>query len=255
MKRLLCLLAAAALLTGCGSTDSNDQPEKQTSAESSSEAPEAPAEPSPESAAEEVTEAPAGKGGDEISQDYVSAYKEVITSECSKVSAELGSVSYALFDFFGDSSPELLVKTGTCEADYMVSVYTMENGSAVTIGEPLPGSHTSFGENIMSGCMALLTGHMGYGTAVQYTVADGQLISAGGELETEYSDSDDFYNIVMSQGYKFIAFAEIWYGSGEPVTWVFNVGQDGRYTNENEEHQGADLSFLENWEKTITQGE
>ncbi len=42
---------------------------------------------------------------------------------------------YALFDLTGDGEPELLAGTGTCEADAMWEVWTMEDGQTRRLGE------------------------------------------------------------------------------------------------------------------------
>lgn len=50
---------------------------------------------------------------------------------------------YMLYDIDKDGVKELLLETGTCEADYMYEVYTVQNGSAVYLGE-IPGGYSEF---------------------------------------------------------------------------------------------------------------
>ena len=43
--------------------------------------------------------------------------------------------SYLLYDVDKDGTPELIIKTGTCEADYMGTLYTFRDGEARKIDE------------------------------------------------------------------------------------------------------------------------
>lgn len=43
------------------------------------------------------------------------------------------STGYYLMDFTGNGAPELIIKTGTCEADYELEIYTFTNGVAKKI--------------------------------------------------------------------------------------------------------------------------
>ena len=48
---------------------------------------------------------------------------------------EYGSTGYFLFDITRDGMPELWVTAGTCEADYMLYIYTIKDGGASKIYE------------------------------------------------------------------------------------------------------------------------
>lgn len=94
--------------------------------------------------------------------DYKSIYKSKLL--------ELGidpprnfTVSYCLYDMDSDNIPELIVKTGTCEADFTTSIYTVSNNDAILIGQNLMGFHTGFNFDETTNQVALISGHMDFG--------------------------------------------------------------------------------------------
>ena len=84
---------------------------------------------------------------------------------------------YYLYDIDKDGVKELLLQEGTCEADYMYQVYTIENGAAVYLGE-LSGGHTMFFEDTEGGngsSILLMQAHMGYERISRVTLSNGSL--------------------------------------------------------------------------------
>jgi hypothetical protein len=57
---------------------------------------------------------------------------------------------YSLYDIDDNGTPELIVLTGTCEADFLYKVYTVENGKLIFCGE-ISGSHVNLYTNGKSG--------------------------------------------------------------------------------------------------------
>lgn len=82
---------------------------------------------------------------------------------------------YYLYDIDKDGIPELLLKQGTCEADYWADIYTWRNGETICLGGIGMG-HTSLytweGEN------ALLSywGHMGGAFATKISIGGDELL-------------------------------------------------------------------------------
>lgn len=84
------------------------------------------------------------------------------------------SSTYFLFDITGDGVPEVWIKSGSCEADYKLSVYTYDNGiSVIQEGEEGDAGHSGFyeGENYI----LQVSGHMGYATWVKLTYQNGKI--------------------------------------------------------------------------------
>jgi hypothetical protein len=76
-----------------------------------------------------------------------------------KYGVYLMDCQFCLYDMNQDKAPELILKTGGCEADYMYMVYTVVNGKLINCGE-LSGSHSSLYID-GSGRFVRYEGHMG----------------------------------------------------------------------------------------------
>lgn len=81
---------------------------------------------------------------------------------------------YCLYDIEGDGVPELFVKTGTCEADFVFNLYALRKGTPTLIDE-LPGGHTYLCGLGEKGTFLLQFGHMEYEKITKYTLSDNKL--------------------------------------------------------------------------------
>lgn len=203
---LLCFSVA-----GCGNDDSEPRKskteEKTTSAEIPAEPPvtvkfpsaseESTAESTIESTAESTTEIQESASTTESTTEAPEPEEELrwdalYTSVLSAFRAEQPQGSYfsefSLYDLNGDQIPELFVKSGTCEADSMYSVFTVANGAAQSIGT-LSGSHSTlcglFGQNA---CL-LQNAIQGYEAIEKVTMAGNTL-----HTETIYSGTPKEYH-------------------------------------------------------------
>lgn len=84
--------------------------------------------------------------------------------------------SYFVYDIDKDGIPELVVKTGTCEADYMAAVFSYQNEQAVRIGE-IGAGHSSFYGDLVHGGLIIHQGHSGYASGWRYLLTNGQITS------------------------------------------------------------------------------
>ncbi len=84
--------------------------------------------------------------------------------------------SYLLYDIDKDGIPELVTKTGTCEADYTGTVYTCKSEEAVKAGEFGLGHAGLFTDPGKNGVI-VWWGHMGAAGGVRYSLSDGQISS------------------------------------------------------------------------------
>ena len=110
--------------------------------------------------------------------DWASAYRAVLDEALAKRNAEnpgdfLAECSYCLYDIDKDGTPELLLKTGTCEADYMGRIFFFDGRRASQLGEELSLSHSSFYTDPNENGVIIFGGHMGYARASRVTFTDG----------------------------------------------------------------------------------
>ena len=64
-------------------------------------------------------------------QAYLDILKETVIVWEPQVDDVAVENSYFVYDFDKDGIPELVVKTGTCEADYALAVFSYRDGQAV----------------------------------------------------------------------------------------------------------------------------
>ena len=67
-----------------------------------------------------------------FAEDWTIAYSRVLAQMKTDDPNPLRDECY-LYDINGDTIPELLIPTGTCEADSALRIYTMRNGAAVWV--------------------------------------------------------------------------------------------------------------------------
>lgn len=103
----------------------------------------------------------------------------------------LMSCQFYLYDMNQDGFPEFILKTGSCEAAYMYTVYTIVNGELIKCGE-LNGSHSSLYTN-GSGRIVRYEGIMGVYN-IDISTLDGTTLKtqkiADGVLD--YSKQEDY---------------------------------------------------------------
>ncbi len=77
------------------------------------------------------------------SDEYKESYKSLITGLLYEDS--ITTIEYTLYDMNNDNIPELILRTGTCEADYKISFYTYKNNiGLIPVGTNFSGFHTAF---------------------------------------------------------------------------------------------------------------
>ena len=82
--------------------------------------------------------------------------------------------SYLLYDVDKDGIPEMVIKTGTCEADYTGTLYTFRNGKAEKV-DIFGLGHSSLYSYPEENGIIIDTGHMGYAYGLHVTLHDGVL--------------------------------------------------------------------------------
>lgn len=101
---------------------------------------------------------------------------------------EMGSGTYSLYDVDQDGVPELFVKYGICEADYVTQCYAFQEGRVVCIGE-FPSGHSVLYTCPDKSAFLRHQGHMGYAQLFEYAMEDGVLTQ-----EREIFSEDDVWS-------------------------------------------------------------
>lgn len=98
-----------------------------------------------------------------------------------------------ILDIDDDGDYEFVLRQGTCEADYMLQIYTVENQAAVLLGEVGAG-HSLFSQYPNHNGLIRETGHMGYESISLITIEDGQIIET--EISSRELGPDGVYVMV-----------------------------------------------------------
>lgn len=112
----------------------------------------------------------------------------------------LNYCKFCIYDINQDGILEFILKTGSCEADYWYTVYTIIDGELVECGE-LSGSHASLYAGSSDGFMRY-AGHMGVYEISISTLEGSKLITqniANGELDFNKTEN---YPELVDYGYE-----------------------------------------------------
>ncbi|MCR5015257.1 MAG: hypothetical protein K6A75_01620 [Ruminococcus sp.] len=190
-------------------------------------------------------------GGTATFTDRLDSYEELYKAEVQRVwdetyNANDGTVmiDYALYDIDNDKIPELIFNHGTCEADMMVTVYTVDlDAKLKKVGE-VGGSHAVFAEDDSEDpanrAFVLVQGHMGSMTIRWFTMNDDFTLSERKNLEHELKADEDYEDVEWDN--------EIW-----RIFYIsaYNIDKSSKpksYYNfaysESEEQDGLILDFI-----------
>lgn len=124
--------------------------------------------------------------------DY-SGYRTVLQDTEYEYEETMGGdyLEYALSDLDGDGILELLVKEGTCEADFLWQVYTVGEMGAQQIGS-FGGSHSTLFTDSEPGVVCQY-GQMGHEKIIRVTY-DGQYLSTKTLIEQDLAPGEDYSN-------------------------------------------------------------
>lgn len=172
---------------------------------------------------------------EETAKNAIAAYKEV-AAVYQKIPG-LCSVEFSLYDMNNDGIPELIEKTGTCEADYIYNFITYRNGTIVNIGSDNAG-HSALYKDNETGQLCKRYGQNGIGYVVWYT-SDGYTIDMTESNKIKFTDIDvenafatlgSFSKIDSSRNYKSNKDSLDWsYISGIDLIKGFDLSVFDRY--------------------------
>lgn len=258
MKKAIAILCFSAIvLTGCGKTvNSGSSSDNTTTAanttaavtdEAATEAAETtteiPAETAAATEAETETdthEANVSAGG--RMDMYHAVYQEEIRrvfEETASNNGDSASIEYAFRDLDADGVPELILKYGTCEADFQIHVYRYDEECELRDLGIIGGGHTSFCYDENTGDFVLLWAHMGAASAAYHKWENGALVTDRSE-ELELDSQDGTYDKALEEkGIKFMEFVSANRSSfsGETKSWIYHS------SGESEEKDGLYLDF------------
>ena len=157
------------------------------------------------------------------------------------------SITYSLYDMDGNGTPELLLQYGTCEADYRIVIYTVEDNALKLVADDVAGGHTGFAYDYVANQLVLAHGHMGSGIMTWYDLdengnlrylIDSEPFEFAGEGLPEYEDVMKKYNVAWLDGVEAFSI------SGEMKTYLYTY-ESGEYSSQ--EYSGLDFRYLQDY--------
>lgn len=184
------LAASLAALTACSSSGSSSSASGSSSAVSSSVETQAETQ-----AQTETTETVGTEETNTAAQESEETSAQAQTPDYTLYEDVLGQYSsdmdvYAVYDIDQDGTDELLVKDGTCEADYIWYVYTIEDGEAVQL-DSFDGGHSALYSNASGAGIYKLYGQMGDEVISLFTLEGGTL-SEEVITEKQIGENEDY---------------------------------------------------------------
>ena len=128
------------------------------------------------------------------------AYIQVLDEHLQANDEKGGQCEYFLYDITGNGTPELWIKSGTCEADYMLYIYTNDNGLKKIHEGGASHSYFFAGEDYVIQMCA----HMGFSTWYKITY-NGSIRIA----EVWNEETNDDYKMPSEDYIEMMPFAEI----------------------------------------------
>lgn len=101
-----------------------------------------------------------------------------------------GYIQYWIYDVDKNNVPELIVKTGTSEANYVIDFYKYQNNEIEFI-DRIGGGHATLYEDKDNNQLCYMYGHMGYGY-IQWLSSDGNSISIDKTVENVGYDDENY---------------------------------------------------------------
>ena len=130
--------------------------------------------------------------------EYKTVYKELL-DELRFETEGIDDVRYFIQDMNNDEIPELITITGTCEADFTTTFYTIKYHKAEVIGEDFRGDHSFFEIDERTGSFCIESCWNGVGSVVSY-VYDGVSVKEGKSIkDLSYMYDDDEYENAVSE--------------------------------------------------------
>lgn len=167
---------------------------------------------------------------------YPAIYQGIVEqkfNETANNNGGLASVEYCFRDLDANGIPELILKYGTCEADFCIDVfYFDENGDTQTIN-CIGGGHTSFAYDENTGDFVIVWGHMG-AASINYFKWENGTLKSNGSYDFEINEENPSYEKVLDEkGIRYIDYATAYQSDYESGVRSYIYRSNG--TTENSE--------------------
>jgi len=150
------------------------------------------------------------------------------------------SVEYAFRDLDADGIPELILKYGSCEADFQIHIYRFDEECELKDLGIFGGGHTSFCYDENTGDFVILWGHMGAASISYYEWENGTIVSKD-HYDFALDDQTKSYDTVLNEkGIKYIECVSAYRSGldGEIKSWIYHSN------GETEEKDGLYLDYM-----------
>jgi hypothetical protein len=226
MKKIIALSCfAALLLAGCGKTQNGSSSESTTAAtepvsavttaaeettektETTTDAADTTAA-TTESEAETTThEANVSAGG--IMDMYPAIYQSFIRDKFDETVNEHdgnATIEYAFRDLDVNGIPELILKYGSCEADFQIHIYKLDDEGEVKDLGLFGGGHTAFAYDENTGNFVIVWGHMG-ACSIEYFVWENGTLKSDDSYSFNIDEQTPSYDVVLNEkGIRYIPY-------------------------------------------------
>jgi hypothetical protein len=175
--------------------------------------------------------------------EYKESYKSLIQSL--SLEDDNTDIEYTLYDMNQDDIPELIIRTGTCEADFKLSFYTYEDKiGLIPIGNNFSGFHIGFYVDKSTNKFCTIWSYMDEGGIVWYSF-DGSYVS-------EFKRQDNIeYNLDNFENYDeiFAAYGDFEALSTTCCSILYNEDEWITYGNDDstDSKTGIDYSMIDNY--------
>lgn len=227
MKRIIALTCfASLLLAGCGKTGNSSSSSE--SGSTTTEPVSTTAASAEDTTAAEITTTEAASTTDESKTEadttkepdgmvsaggrmdmYPAVYQAEVKRVFDETAAEnngMASIEYALRDLDVDGIPELILKYGTCEADFSIHIYRFDEECELQDLGVFGGGHTSFCYDENTGNFVLLWGHMG-SASIMYNVWENGTLKQTDHYDFTLDEQNPSYDAVLEEkGIKHMEF-------------------------------------------------
>ena len=219
MKRIIALTCfASLLLAGCGKTGNSSSSSE--SGSTTTEPVSTIAASAEDTTAAEITTTKAASTTDESKTEadttkepdgmvsaggrmdmYPAVYQAEVKRVFDETAAEnngMASIEYALRDLDVDGIPELILKYGTCEADFRIHIYRFDEECELQDLGVFGGGHTSFCYDENTGDFVLLWGHMG-SASIMYNVWENGTLKQTDHYDFTLDEQNPSYDAVLEE--------------------------------------------------------
>ena len=178
-------------------------------------------------------------------EDALLGYKYTIEDKFVQ-SPDSGEIQYSLYDMNGDGIPELLLKYGTCEADFQIDIYTSYGGYTHCVESGIAGGHMSFGYDYKARQLVLINSHMGYANMSWYDLdQEGKLRFLIDTGEFEFREIEEFDSAMEKYNVAYLPMSCTYRGMDGVETDVYFDMKVGDV--ESQVYRGLDYALLESY--------